>query len=729
MEKSDNNNMELLAPAGNLAAYEAAVDAGANAVFVGAPSFHARALGRDFSMAEIAAMIDHAHRKGVKLYLAMNSLVKEEEIPLAVKTLAILEEMGPDALIIQDLGLWQLARKYFPGLRLHASTLMGAHNSLAVKQFEEMGFSRVVLARELGIREIEHIRRRSGVELEVFVHGALCFSYSGLCLFSSYLGGKSSLRGRCVQPCRRRYGMGVKGKGGGGSGYLFSMNDLAAIDLLPQLRDAGITSLKIEGRLRSAGYVESVVRAYRLMLDAMTADDSTRDAVSREAHDLLGQAMGRRTSTGYFVQPKTEDIIVSHHSGNIGHFLGRVERLSREGQAELVVKSEVRVGDRLRCHQEKTGERFSVTLKNMYIAGREVCEAERGTTVSFSIDGNVRRGDSLYRVDTAERRSVEGRGSGLDVERYKKVIEKGNYQKKVERILRYVLETGPAGDVRDKMRKVHRPAPRPKKKKGEPLAGGLDCWLRIEDFTILKQHLPFKPGRLLVTLDRDMYALFTRQRNYLKPYLRDITWALPPVILERDVDFYDKTIRQMRRSGFRSWQLGHLGQRQFFQGREPLELTGDYTLNVLNSLSLSALKNLGLKSGQAGIETDRQNLEKLCANLPGSMGLGLTVYGKPPLFTARLTNGHFRYDRSFTSPKDEHFTLKRKWGLTLAVAQQPFSLLPMLTELANMGVHYVVVDLSHQKLKERDLEALGRQLRGQDRRRIYSSFNYGGVLF
>ncbi|MDH3360181.1 MAG: U32 family peptidase, partial [Desulfobulbaceae bacterium] len=182
-EKS-NQPLELLAPAGTIEAFEAAVSAGADAVYIGAPSLNARALARHFVMAEIAAMVDHAHKHGVKVYVAMNSLMKEEDIPTATQTLAAFEHLGVDALIIQDLGLYRLARNHFPQLRLHASTLMTAHNSAAVRQFTEMGYQRVVLAREMTLSEIGAVHQQNKVELEVFVHGAMCFSYSGMCLFS-----------------------------------------------------------------------------------------------------------------------------------------------------------------------------------------------------------------------------------------------------------------------------------------------------------------------------------------------------------------------------------------------------------------------------------------------------------------------------------------------------------------------------------------------------------------
>lgn len=328
--------LELLAPAGSLDVFQAAIDCGADAVYIGAPMANARALARHFTLEEIAAMTDFAHQRGVKLYVAMNSLVREEELAPIIQLLSVLAGIGVDALIIQDLGVYQLARRYFPELRLHASTLMGAHNSVHVRQFADMGFSRVVLARELNLDEIAAAAAANPVEIEVFVHGAMCFAYSGLCLFSSFLGGKSGLRGRCVQPCRRKYSW--HGTGAKGGGYLFSMNDLQGISLIDSLEKAGVRSLKIEGRMRSRQYVGAVVKAYRLALD------SPGDAAAgREAERLLAQAMGRKTTTGYFLPKADEFLITPQYSGNIGLFLGKLGRC-RQGRAELTLREPLLVG-------------------------------------------------------------------------------------------------------------------------------------------------------------------------------------------------------------------------------------------------------------------------------------------------------------------------------------------------------------------------------------------------
>jgi U32 family peptidase len=708
---------ELLAPAGTLEVFETAVQEGADAIYIGAPALNARALAKQFSMAEIAAMIDHAHRHKVKVYLAMNSLVREEELPLAVRTLGMIAALEADGLILQDLGLYQLARRHFPSLRLHASTLLAAHNSLAVRQMVEMGFRRVVLARELTMAEIGRIRAANqDIELEVFIHGALCFSYSGLCLFSSYLGGKSGLRGRCVQPCRRRYAWSGKGAGAP-AGYFFSMHDLRGLELMPELQAAGVTSFKIEGRMRSAQYVGRVVRAHRLALDAPA--DPARLA---EAAELLAGALGRRTTSGYFTAAEPPQAFAPQHSGNIGLFLGKIT----EGgsRAKLTLQAAMETGDRLRLHHENSGERVAFTLKKIWQAETPVVRARQGAQVSLALPAAAAIGDSLYKVDTSEDRARENRAGKLQAGRYTGLISKLERTLRVEQALRE-LGRG-SGKTAPGTFRAGKSAGR-----GEQRAT-LPWQLRLDDPRLLAQRLEPAPRQLVLLLSREIHAQAARNPKLLKPYHQRLVWALPAIIEENEVEFFSGAIDELRRQGFHRWQLGHISQLQFFaglSGPRPV-LSGDYTLNVLNSQAVKTLRGLGLKEIQLSIETDRDNLRQLCQRAGGS-DLGLTVYGRPPLFTARPAPAHFRFQQPLVSPRGEKFVLQRQAGQTLAMDLNPFSLLDFLSELAGAGLAFGVVDLSRMEIRKGDLATLLRRLSGaggRGRKERLSTFNYLGRL-
>jgi len=708
---------ELLAPAGTISVFESAVEAGADAIYIGAPGLNARALSKDFTLAEIGAMISFAHNNGVKLYLAANSLLKENEIPQAIGMLAVLEDLQPDGLIIQDLGLYHLCRKYFPSLRLHASTLLGAHNSLAVRQFEKMGFKRVVLARELTVDEISSIAGKTDVELEVFIHGALCFSYSGLCLFSSYLGGKSGLRGRCVQPCRRRYHwQNNKNK----PGYFFSMNDLCGIDLVHRLQKAGVSSFKIEGRLRSAHYVSSVVKAYRMAIDGEPGDKT----ILREAKTLLEQAMGRKTSRGYFGSPNSKDLISPYHSGNIGMYLGKAAGGSGGGKIHLVLKQPLQVGDRLRLHQERTGERVPFNLQNMRIKNRGAARAAKGERVVLEVPASVAIGDSLFKVDSRSSRDAEKLKSGLDVGRFNPVAKKA--EERTKQKVATILKSLTSGRARGGKK-----PPRNMRRTKNRSLNSPSLYIKIADLQVLKTRLPLMPELLLVELNQKTYDEYHRNRKIIRKFQHKLVWCLPSVILEAEVEFFSNAVEELTKNNFRTWQIGHIGQQLLFAGRRQQNLMGDYTLNILNSQGLHVLHNLKLQRVQAAIEIDRDCLYDLMGNraaLPGRFEIGMTVYGRPPLFTARAAATHFEYAQPLVSPKGETFVLHKSSNSTVALAENPFSLLSKLHELAGIGLNYAVIDLSHQKVGKKETEEIRRELSGRRSRHRSSTFNYNSSL-
>ena len=260
---------ELLAPAGGRDALIAAVQSGADAVYLGAGSFNARQSADNFGGNALADAISYAHARGVRVHVTLNTLVREDERPALIQAIEEIAAAGADAVLVQDFGVARLAREIAPEMPLHASTQMAAHNRSAVQFLAEQGFARAVLAREMSLAEIRACAGL-GIETEVFVHGALCVACSGQCLFSSLVGGRSGNRGRCAQPCRLPYRM------DGREGYLLSTRDLCAIDRLDELAGAGVASLKIEGRLKRPEYVSTVVRAYRAALDhAIAPDEST----------------------------------------------------------------------------------------------------------------------------------------------------------------------------------------------------------------------------------------------------------------------------------------------------------------------------------------------------------------------------------------------------------------------------------------------------------------------
>jgi len=299
---------------------------------------------KNFSLGQMERMLAYAHNNNRHIYITLNTLVKEQELPGLVETLAELARLRVDGVIVQDMAVARLVRMHFPSIPLHASTQMTIHNLPGVQLLEELGFERVVLARELQLADIASIASRCKAELEVFIHGALCFCVSGQCHFSSLLGGHSGNRGRCAQPCRRLYSH--RGK----EGYFFSPNDLSAIEMVPDLVAAGVKSLKIEGRMKSADYVAKVVSAYRLVLDA--GQEKQKDLLAA-AKSLLKDSFGRAPTKGFLESKEPVDIANPWLRGGTGRFIGEVKRVAN-GRLFLKAGIRLRWGTDCACNRKPT---------------------------------------------------------------------------------------------------------------------------------------------------------------------------------------------------------------------------------------------------------------------------------------------------------------------------------------------------------------------------------------
>ena len=409
--------VELLAPAGTKEAFYAAVENGANAVYLAGKMFGARAYAANFDEQELSDVIRYAHLKNVQVHVAVNTIIDNEELPKLKEYLSFLSSVGADAVLVQDLGAARLAQQIAPSLPLHASTQMTIHNSAGVKALAALGFSRVVLARELSIPEIQKICRESSVEIECFVHGALCVCYSGQCLMSSMIGGRSGNRGRCAQPCRLPYtlidaaGRDVLGDSAGN--FLLSPRDLNAVDLIPQLLDAGIYSLKIEGRMKRPEYVATIVRTYRKAIDHYLA--AKKPPIDDDDRDHLAQVFNRDFTTAYMERHQGKQMMSDRRPNNRGLLVGRVvDYDARTEMVSLKLARDLAVGDQL-DFWVKVGGRVSAEIEHLYDEdGRECLAASAGDIVSFRIRGRVRMHDRAFKVYDAKLMETARRSYAAD---------------------------------------------------------------------------------------------------------------------------------------------------------------------------------------------------------------------------------------------------------------------------------------------------------------------------
>ncbi len=336
----DMDKIELLAPAGSFETLKAAIVAGADAVYIGGERFGARAFADNPQGDELVTAIEYAHLRGRKVYLTVNTLLKEPELTKELYDFLLpFYVAGVDAVIVQDLGVMQYISRHFPGLPIHASTQMAVTGVYGAKLLEECGVSRVIPARELSLDELRAIRRETSLEIEVFVHGALCYCYSGMCLFSSMIGGRSGNRGRCAQPCRLPYRVfdGDKEVNSKKTAYVLSPRDMCAIRLLPEIIESGVCSLKIEGRMKKPEYTAGVVRVYRKYLERYMAGKSTE--VSRKDEEILLDLYNRDGfHESYFKQHNGRRMMAMENKKASDKAKARNEKLFAEIRSEYMEK-------------------------------------------------------------------------------------------------------------------------------------------------------------------------------------------------------------------------------------------------------------------------------------------------------------------------------------------------------------------------------------------------------
>jgi len=403
---------EVLAPAGDMECVRAAVEYGADAVYFGLPKFNARARAENFSIETLPELLSFLRLRGVKGYVAFNTLVFSDELEEAERTLERLIAAGPDALILQDLGIARLARAISPDIELHASTQTTTTCAEQMPALEELGFSRVILARELTLKDIRRIAAATTMPLEVFVHGALCVAYSGQCLTSEALGGRSANRGACAQACRLPYDLIVDGKPFelGERKYLLSPQDLAAYDIVPELIDAGVRSFKIEGRLKTPEYVAATTRAYRKAVDEAWANRKAR--WSRDEVLELQQVFSRGLSHGFLGGIDHQALVPALSPKKRGPFLGRVTSI-RAGRVGLALENPLRTQDGISFDYGSPDDETGGRVYEIRSRGRRVTEAAGGEVeLSFGdIDWTkVHVGDRVWKTsDPALERKLRAR--------------------------------------------------------------------------------------------------------------------------------------------------------------------------------------------------------------------------------------------------------------------------------------------------------------------------------
>ncbi len=687
---------ELLAPAGSLEAGLAALNAGADAVYAGLHAFNARDRAPNLSLEELSRLTGYAHRHRRCVHVTLNTLVKEQELPEVAEILAELALIGPDAIIVQDLGVLRMIRDYFPFFDVHASTQMGIHNSAGIEALARRGVKRVILQRQTTFAELAGIVSASPIEVEVFVHGALCCCRSGHCLFSSWLGGWSGNRGRCKQPCRRRFFAPT------GNGFFFSSRDLCLVDHIPESRALGVTSLKIEGRLRGVDYVRTTVSAYRSVLDA--PPEHAREAI-REARGKLRATLGRQSCRGFRTDSDFAAMIAHTSIGGAGRMAGKIVGRTATGvvvQATCVLRR----GDRVRVQPDTGEEGPIVVLSKITVDGRAVSTARPGMRCQLSLPSPLPAKGFVYRLgrqpDSAKKErelppakaevnlDIQVNGGGIRVRTEWPGLEEWVFPAAFQEADRRALSPskvveeflkGQCGGCRPGRIAAHvesslfvpgavlRQARRrfwedaEKRLSGTALHDAADRLLRkLTDHLVRPPEPVFRSAGVTVRVSRGAANPLPGTTT-----CRDITDDPGPedeILLgdfcpQERVDPLRKLVTTHLDRGHRRWRVTSLHGLELLRSRPELEITACFPLPVANSMALEELLDQGVGAATAWIELDPPARDKLADRCPGR--IEVLSYGRIPLLATR---GHPPVTGSFRDGRGIGFRIVRENGLT-----------------------------------------------------------------
>jgi putative protease len=691
--KTPINKLEILAPCGSKQSFVTALRAGADAVYLGVEDFNARIAAHRLNLYDLEVMTDFAHTNNKKVYLALNILIKHDEINDVVKLLANIKHIKPDALIVQDLGLARIVKDYFGDLNLHASTQMSVHNSAGLEALKDMGFKRAVLARELTLPEIKTISNKSTVETEIFCHGALCFSVSGMCLFSSFLSGLSGNRGRCAQPCRRIWNMDDS------KGFLFSPKDFQLAEFVQKIKQTKVKALKIEGRMRSSAYVYRVVKAYRLLVDAKEGD---LEKATTEVLGILANDFAREKSTFLFSGRDPNLLDPENHHCH-GKRIGELVRFDSE-RVYFNSNEKISDGDRVRISDSENDTTKTLKIEDLQLETKLDSSARKslfpsssakagdpGNCLSAKLDSPIKSGND----------NINLYSSMCDI----KDLSVGSSIFKISDI--ESDETGLEEDI-DKMytdyvKKRIKPEPRYSQSYTSLISSVWknsksskeSLWVRTDNpewLNILFSENHAK--QIIFNLTVENRYQFEEWKN-LNPG-RDVAIELPPYINERETDNWQKAIHSMLELGVKRLVLNNVAHISMTKGLNAELISGPY-LYYLNAYSARVLKDAGMTKYIASWEDDLLNLFMM-----SKIGLGsemiVFLYGKPVIVRSKMLKTGTPYAGktvySTTEDKKNVFDMGIENDSFILYPYNPVSNFNQRLKLAEKGITGFGIDLT-----------------------------------
>lgn len=762
-------NIELLAPVGSIESLYAAVQNGADAVYLGGKMFNAREYAANFGDEELLDAVRYAHLNEVKVYVTVNILIDDGEIPEIIDYIRFLYEADVDAIIVQDLGVANLIKKIFPDFKLHGSTQMTVNNLDGVRFLQDMGFSRVVLAREVPFNEIKYIEENSDIELEIFIHGALCVSYSGQCLMSSLIGGRSGNRGRCAQPCRMAYSIvDSQGQlvGDWDKKYVLSTRDLNTLDYIDNLKEIGISSLKIEGRMKRPEYVATIVKNYRKVLDE--GNKSIKSEDRRDVEQIFNRDFTKGLTFGDFGR----EYISSYRPDNRGIFLGKTVEIDRY-KVSVLLEEDIHIGD---------GIEFQL-VKGEYKGIRSPIEGKKGSVLKLDKPGFILEGSPVYRTSSeellnrAKNSYIENRKLyPIEIDIYIRIGERPRLKLKYEEyevdvLGEFIVERGKKltiGEekVREQISKL-----------GDTNYYLLDARIDIEDgafvplsvlnelrrdgvyrlenivkdfnhrksvdyreYAFEKEKILSIDHRVSVEKEKRLSVKVSNIEQYrqldldkldriylgfhegLDDILDDLNRKEKEIFLWTDRILYEKDLKHMDRviSGLGDRMDGitvsNMGTLKHVKDRYDFIFHGDIGFNIFNSYTAEYLYSLGLRTLTLSPELTLKQIEKIGHRVGGE--LETLVYGYLPSMITQtcpmaLVKG-CKDDRNCVSckfasgyglkdRKDMIFYMNRGNGFSTIYNSVPLMVLDSIDEILDSGISMIRVDFT---IEDRDIRKI-----------------------
>lgn len=739
---------ELLSPAGNIEALDAALGEGADAVYMGLKSFNARLRSSNFAWNQFEAAVSSCHRLGKKIYVTVNTVSQESETERLYRFLSYLDKIGPDGIIVQDFGVIRMCQEFFPNLELHASTQMNVASAEAANLLSKQGLKRVVVARELGLEEVIKIKQGTNAELEMFVHGALCVSESGLCLFSSYLGGKSANRGMCTQACRRYYTAEVPG--GIEQGYYFSPCDMQLINHIPELCDAGIDSFKIEGRMKSAEYVGSVTAAYRYVIDHYQQD---RKGAVAEGKRMLATDFARSKTDYWYgfgsvetgVEEAGAKILNPKQAGGTGIYLGKIADLREASAGEKneantnLLRSEMRAEAQENLLAESSDEIFPE--KNAAQAEKENAkkpvEIQMALLKGGSYDPDPGDSIRLHKSDDSGRSSHKVKVVRVDEDGRHWIDVPAGFTRGDEV---YLLQTK---SMSKRYKRILPPDLGPfRRQPGNEQLPVLDLTpvekkemnffpegLYIGVSTVQDAHVvqSMHPVRLLLELNSETEYDLLKKDNPQKPILpypkKMVFINLDPFAAEGNCDHLKDTLNQLVEKGWTNFVVNNLAQINMLKGKKVNVMAGPY-LYTFNRWAVSFLENLNVMTYISPLENSERNLDETYYGNGEKNRVLLTVFAYPQLFRMRFKLPD-SYDFTYFSDKEgTGFKVNSTVDGSFVMPELPFSLLDKMNSLQSKGWTHQLIDFSKTRVLKSDVRDMMKVIQSHDVVQGASRFNW-----